>query len=74
MLEAFVHPYACGVGLYFVLMDENACPHRACVVNEFIELYNESNVPLRNLIQWFLPSHGFLGIPINSNIFKIEKE
>jgi len=42
ILEAFVHPYAGVVGQDFVLMDENARPHRACVASEYIEC--KSNV------------------------------
>jgi len=37
ILEAYVHLYACAVGQDVVLVNENACPHRACVVNEDIE-------------------------------------
>jgi len=37
ILEAYVHMYACAVGQDVVLVDENACPHRACVVIENIE-------------------------------------
>jgi len=33
-LEEFLHPYACDVSQDFVLMDEHARPHQACVVNE----------------------------------------
>jgi len=32
-----MHPFADSVGQDFVFMDENACPHRACVFNEYIE-------------------------------------
>jgi len=37
ILEAYVHLYTCAVGQDVVLVNENACPHRACVVIEDIE-------------------------------------
>jgi len=38
IIEAFVHPFADAIGQDFVLMDENACPRRACDINECIKL------------------------------------
>ncbi|XP_052783191.1 uncharacterized protein LOC128219423 [Mya arenaria] len=37
ILDAFVRPYAGAVGQAFVLMGDNARPHRARVVNAYIE-------------------------------------
>ena len=37
IVQEFVHPYAGAMGQDFVLMNGNAHPHRACVVNEYIE-------------------------------------
>ena len=37
ILDPFVRPYDGAVGQDFVLMDDNARQHRACVVNEYLE-------------------------------------
>ena len=37
ILHEFVIPYASTVGEDFVLMDNDACPHRARVVTEYLE-------------------------------------
>ena len=37
ILDAFVRPYAGAVGQDFVLMDDNARPHRTRVVTEYLE-------------------------------------
>ena len=37
ILDQFVRPYAGAIGLDFILMDDNACPHRAHVTDAFRE-------------------------------------
>ena len=37
ILHAYVRPYAGAVGQDFILMDDNARPHRALVVTEYLE-------------------------------------
>jgi len=47
ILEAFAHPNGFAVGRNFVLMDDNVCPCRACVVNEYIERERNRRTGLR---------------------------
>ena len=37
ILNVFVRPYAGAIGPDFIFMDDNARPHRACVVNEYLQ-------------------------------------
>ena len=37
ILDVYVWPFAGAVGDYFVLMDDNARPNRARVVNDYLE-------------------------------------
>ncbi|GFT78155.1 transposable element Tc3 transposase [Trichonephila clavipes] len=37
ILDPYVHPYAAAIGNDFILMDDNARPHRARVVEEYLE-------------------------------------
>ena len=36
ILDQFVRPYAGAIGPEFILMDDNACPHRAQVTNTYL--------------------------------------
>ncbi|GFW36874.1 transposable element Tcb2 transposase [Trichonephila clavipes] len=36
-LDLYVHPYAAAIGNDFILMDDNARPHRARIVEEYLE-------------------------------------
>ncbi|GBL93092.1 Trimethylguanosine synthase [Araneus ventricosus] len=37
ILDPYVHPYAAAIGSNFILMDDNARPHRAVVVEDYLE-------------------------------------
>ncbi|GFW33946.1 transposable element Tcb2 transposase [Trichonephila clavipes] len=37
ILDPYVRPYAAAIGNYFILMDDNARPHRARIVEEYLE-------------------------------------
>ena len=37
ILDVYVRPYACAIGADFILMDNNARPHRAHVTNQYLE-------------------------------------
>ena len=37
ILEPIVRLYATAIGPIFVLMDDNACPHRAAIVDDYLE-------------------------------------
>ncbi|GFV81986.1 DDE_3 domain-containing protein [Trichonephila clavipes] len=37
ILDPYVHPYAAAIGNDFILMDDNARPHRARIVEEYLE-------------------------------------
>ncbi|GFW22207.1 transposable element Tcb2 transposase [Trichonephila clavipes] len=37
ILDPYVHPYAAAIGNDFILMDDNARPHRAGIVEEYLE-------------------------------------
>ena len=37
ILDQFVRPYAVAIGREFILMDDNARPHRAHVTNAYLE-------------------------------------
>ncbi|GFX45087.1 transposable element Tcb2 transposase [Trichonephila clavipes] len=37
ILDPYVHPYAAAIGDDFILMDDNARPHRARIVEEYLE-------------------------------------
>ncbi|GBL83429.1 Transposable element Tcb2 transposase [Araneus ventricosus] len=37
ILDTYVRPYAGAIGNYFILMDDNARPHRAVVVEDYLE-------------------------------------
>ncbi|GFW46788.1 transposable element Tcb2 transposase [Trichonephila clavipes] len=37
ILDPYVHPYAAAIGNGFILMDDNARPHRARIVEEYLE-------------------------------------
>ena len=37
ILDVYVHPYAGAVGNDFILMDDNARAHRACITNQYLE-------------------------------------
>ncbi|GBM29828.1 hypothetical protein AVEN_48276-1 [Araneus ventricosus] len=38
ILDSYVRPYACAIGNEFILMDDNARPHRAVVVEDYLEV------------------------------------
>ena len=40
ILDPIVRPYAGAIGPQFILMDDNACPHRAHLVDQYLD--NES--------------------------------
>ena len=37
VLELIVRLYAAAVGPIFILMDDNACPHRAAIIDDYLK-------------------------------------
>ncbi|GFT57000.1 transposable element Tcb2 transposase [Trichonephila clavipes] len=48
ILDPYVHPYAVAIGNDFILMDDNARPHRAVIVDEYLEGLERIECPARS--------------------------
>ncbi|GFX62535.1 uncharacterized protein TNCV_1006081 [Trichonephila clavipes] len=73
MLDPYVRPYAAAIGNDFILMDDNARPHRARIVEEYLEDHevaalNPSPRSLHELKQGLLCVWSSLPIPVSDNL------